>query len=96
MRVTRLQDKGILRKISSAKVPNLTALLNIKKILTTMLPQNSTTDVMTPVIRIIYNDVITAKMANKKNCLNTILVDKECQKTQLIIKIRSHKKLLCE
>ena len=31
-----------------------------------MLPQNSTTDVMTPVIRIIYNDVITGKMADKK------------------------------
>ena len=52
-----------------------------------MLPQNSTTDVMTPVIRIIYNDVITRKMANKKNCLNTISVDKECQKIQLIIRI---------
>ena len=51
---------------------------------------------MTPVIRIIYNDVITGKMADKKNYLKTILVDKECQKTQLIIKIRPHKKLLCE
>ena len=50
-----------------------------------MLPQNLTSDVMTPVIRIIYNDVITGKMADKKNCLNTISVNKECQKTQLII-----------
>ena len=51
---------------------------------------------MTPVIRIIYNDVITGKMADKKNYLKTISVNKECQKTQLIIKIRPHKKLLCE
>ena len=50
-----------------------------------MLPQNLTSDVMTPVIRIIYNDVITGKMADKKNCLNTISDNKECQKTQLII-----------
>ena len=28
-----------------------------------MLPQNLTTDVLTPVIRIIYNNVITGKMA---------------------------------
>ena len=31
-----------------------------------MLPQNLTTDVMTPVIRIIYVDVITWKMADKR------------------------------
>ena len=61
-----------------------------------MLPQILTTDVMTPVIRIIYNDVITGKMTDKKNCLNTIKVNKECQKTQLIIRIRPHKQLLCE
>jgi len=61
-----------------------------------MLPQNLTTDVMTPVIRIIYNDVITGKIADKKNCLNTMSVNKECQKTQLIMKIRPQKKLLCE
>ena len=30
-----------------------------------MLPQNLTTNVMTPVIRIIYNDVITSKMTDK-------------------------------
>ena len=52
-------------KILSVKVPNLTPLLNIKKILTTMLLQNLTTNVMTPVIRIIYNDVITGKMTDK-------------------------------
>ena len=46
-----------------------------------MLPQNLTTNIMTPVMRIIYNDVITGKMADKKNCLNTFTVNKECQKT---------------
>ena len=62
-----------------------------------MLPQNLTSDVMTPVIRIIYNDVITGKMADKKNCLNTISDNKECQKLNLLyIKIRPHKKLLCK
>ena len=60
-----------------------------------MLPQIFTTNVMTPVIRIIYNDV-TGKMTDKKNCLNTIKVNKECQKTQLVIRIRPHKQLLCE
>ena len=30
-----------------------------------MLPQNLTTNVMTSVIRIIYNDVITGKMTDK-------------------------------
>ena len=30
-----------------------------------MLPQNLTTNVMTPVIRIIYNDVITGKITDK-------------------------------
>ena len=38
---------------------------------------------MTPVIRIIYNDVIAGKMADKKNCLNTITVNKACQKIQI-------------
>ena len=86
----------VQRKISSATVPNPTPLLNIKKVLT-MLPQNLTSDVMTPVIRIIYNDVITGKMADKKNCLKTISVNKECQKLNLLyIKIRPQKKLLCK
>ena len=57
-----------------------------------MLPQNSTTDVMTPVIRIIYNDVITGKMADKKKCLNTILVDKECQKNSTYYKDKAAQK----
>ena len=55
-----------------------------------MLSQKLTTDVMTPVIKIIYSDVITGKMTDKKNCLDTIKVNKECQKTQLLIRIRSH------
>ena len=60
-----------------------------------MLLQNLTTDVMTPVIRIIYNEVITGKMVDKKNCVNTISVNKKCHKTQLILKTRPHS-LLCE
>ena len=39
---------------------------------------------MTPVIRIIYNDVITGKKTDKKNCLNTIKVNKQCQKRTLL------------
>ena len=56
-----------------------------------MLPQDLASDVMTPVIGIIYVDVITGKMTDEKNCLDTIKVNKECQKTQLIIRIRPHK-----
>ena len=66
MRVTRLRDKGTKKNFNcQGSKPNTAP--KYKKTLTTMLPQNLTTDVMTPVIRIIYNDVITGKMADKKN-----------------------------
>ena len=63
-KATRLQDKGTNKnfKRQSSK-PNTAP--KYKKILTTMLPQNLTTNVMTPVIRIMYNDVITGKMTDK-------------------------------
>ena len=64
-KATRLQDNGTNKNFKRQSSKPNTALKCKKKILTTMLPQNLTTNVMTPVIRIIYNDVITSKMTDK-------------------------------
>ena len=60
-----------------------------------MLPQKLTNDVMTPVIIIIYVDVITGKMADKRTASTLLQLIRNAKK-HLIIRIRPHKQLLCE
>ena len=49
-----------------------------------MLPQKLTTDVMTPVIRIIYVDEVTAKMADKRTASTLLQLIRNAKKRTLL------------